>query len=182
MNPIYSDPFYLEAVRFAAERHAGQTRKDAMGTPYIDHPVAVAGILIKIGLAQDVEILVAAILHDVLEDTSTKVSEMKERFGERVTRIVSEVSDDKRLPKIARKYLQVRGAPFISKEAKLVKLGDKICNLKDILESPPKGWGLERKREYFAWSKSVIDGCRGTSLPLEAEFDRLFHRQSELAD
>ena len=147
MNQSIADPFFLEARRFAAERHSGQTRKDALGTPYIEHPEAVALVLMEIGQVEDVEVLAAALLHDVLEDTSTRASEMKDRFGKRVTQIVSEVSDDKRLPKIARKYLQVRGAPYISKEAKLVKLADKICNLRDILESPPKGWGVERKRE-----------------------------------
>jgi guanosine-3',5'-bis(diphosphate) 3'-pyrophosphohydrolase len=180
MNSVFSDPLYLGALQFAFERHQGQTRKDVMRTPYIEHPIAVAGILINIGQVDDVEILAAALLHDVLEDTATKASEMKERFGDKVTRIVREVSDDKRLPRVARKYLQVRGAPFISNEAKLVKLGDKICNLRDILDAPPMGWDGVRKAQYFEWANAVVDGLRGVNLALECQFDAVFARKSEL--
>ena len=182
MSEILIDPFYLDAKQFAADRHFGQTRKDAKETPYIEHPVEVASLLIQVGGVSDLDVVVAALLHDVLEDTPTKTHELKVRFGERVTRIVQEVSDDKRLPKIARKYLQVKGAPFISPEAKLVKLADKICNVRDILESPPIGWRSERKKEYFLWSKSVVDGLRGINHPLETAFDQLFQRQHELTD
>ena len=182
MSEILFDPMYLAAKQFAADRHSGQTRKDAKATPYIEHPVAVARLLIQVGDVSDRDVLVAALLHDVLEDTPTKAKELKVHFGERVTRIVQEVSDNKRLPKIARKYLQVRGAPFISPEAKLVKLADKICNVRDILESPPMGWGLERKHQYFMWSKSVVDGLRGVNQPLESTFDQVFQRLQELTD
>lgn len=180
MNAVFTDPMYLGALQFASERHLGQTRKDVAGTPYIQHPVAVAGILVDIGQVDDVEILAAALLHDVLEDTATRAFEVQRRFGERVTRIVREVSDDKRLPKVARKYLQVRGAPFISNEAKLVKLGDKICNLRDILGSPPVGWDRARKAQYFDWAGAVVDGLRGVNRPLESQFDAVFARRSEL--
>lgn len=182
MSEILIDPFYLVAKQFAEERHSGQTRKDARATPYIEHPVAVASLLIQVGGVTDLDVVVAALLHDVLEDTPTNAKELKVRFGERVTRIVREVSDDKRLPKVARKYLQVKGAPFISPEAKLVKLADKICNVRDILESPPMGWHYERKMEYFLWSKSVVDGLRGVNHPLESAFDRVFQRQHELTN
>lgn len=180
MNDLFGHPVYLDAYRFAEVRHLGQTRKDESRTPYIQHPLAVVSVLVNVGAVRDVDVLAAALLHDVIEDTETRPDEMRQRFGTRITRIVEEVSDDKRLPKIARKYLQVRGAPYLSPAARLVKLGDKICNLVDILESPPKGWDLKRKEQYFDWAKDVVDGLRGSSAPLEARFDEIYQRKSEL--
>jgi guanosine-3',5'-bis(diphosphate) 3'-pyrophosphohydrolase len=171
----------LEAERFAARRHQGQTRKDAARTPYIEHPRALVHLLRETGGVCDVDVLAAGFLHDVLEDTDTTPKELQTAFGQTITRIVMEVSDDKRLPKIARKFLQVQGAPFASREAKLVKLADKICNLRDILDSPPAGWTLTRKEDYFRWAKSVVDGLRGVNAALEDEFDRVYGRISELS-
>jgi GTP diphosphokinase / guanosine-3',5'-bis(diphosphate) 3'-diphosphatase len=180
MKVLMEDPLYVRAYRFAEERHTGQTRKDALATPYIQHPVAVSCLLMDVGGIVDVDILAAALLHDVIEDTITSAIEIERLFGPKITRIVQEVSDDKRLPKMARKYLQVRGAPFLSNEARQVKLGDKICNLLDILESPPKGWLLDRKIQYFEWAKAVIDGLRGSNASLEHHFDVTYARKSEL--
>lgn len=171
-----------QADRFADERHSGQSRKDARCTAYIEHPRAVMRILKDVGKVADQDVLIAGLLHDVIEDTPTSSEELCTRFGNRISRIVQEVSDDKRLPKMARKYLQIKGAPFVSREAKLVKLADKICNLKDILESPPEGWSIERKREYFRWAKAVVDGLRGVNVPLEAEFDRIYERMTEITN
>lgn len=171
----------LEAERFAASRHQGQTRKDAARTPYIEHPRALVHLLRETGGVRDIDVLAAGFLHDVIEDTDTTPRELRAAFGQTITRIVIEVSDDKRLPKIARKFLQVQGAPFVSREAKLVKLADKICNLRDILDSPPVGWSFARRQEYFRWSKSVVDGLRGVNVGLEAEFDRVYGRISELS-
>ena len=101
-------------------------------------------------------------------------------FGDKVTGIVLEVTDDKNLDKAVRKEEQVRHAPHISHEAKLVKLADKICNLRDILASPPADWSADRKREYFDWAARVVAGLRGAHPALEAVFDGLRGRQSEL--
>ena len=177
---MHRDGLFHEADRFAHERHLGQTRKDARGTAYIEHPRAVVRVLRDIGCIHDENVLIAGLLHDVIEDTATTPKELRARFGVKISQIVLEVSDDKRLPKVARKYLQVRGAPFVSPEAKLVKLADKICNLMDILDAPPEGWGAERKREYFRWSKAVVDGLRGINEPLESEFDRIYERMTEI--
>ena len=108
-----------------------------------------------------------------IEDTETTVDELREAFGEKITSIVLEVTDDKSLPKVARKQAQVDHAAHISSEAKTVKLADKICNLRDILNSPPAGWSIERKREYFQWAARVVAGVRGTNAKLEAIFDGL---------
>lgn len=128
----------------------------------------------------DASILCAAILHDTIEDTKTTADELRQLFGEKVASIVLEVTDDKSLAKEVRKEEQVRHAPHISTEAKLVKLADKICNLRDILVSPPADWSAERKQAYFDWAARVVAGLRGVHSGLETVFDGLFSRQSEL--
>jgi GTP diphosphokinase / guanosine-3',5'-bis(diphosphate) 3'-diphosphatase len=87
---------------------------------------------------------------------------------------VAEVTDDKSLPKAERKRLQVEHAAHISNSAKLVKLADKICNLRDVANSPPADWDVDRKRDYFDWSRAVVDRMRGTHEPLEAIFDSAY--------
>ena len=171
---------FIKAVAFAAEKHRHQRRKDAKASPYINHPIALANVLCHEGGVEQITVLCAAILHDTIEDTETTAAELEDVFGPWVAAVVLEVSDDKSLHKAARKQQQIDHAPQLSDEAKLVKLADKICNLRDILASPPAGWSRERKREYFDWAKNVIDGLRGAHPQLEAIFDGLYARQSEL--
>ena len=170
----------LKAASFAAEKHRDQRRKDAEASPYINHPIALANVLANEGGVTNSSVLCAALLHDTIEDTETTVEELKRLFGDKVAAIVVDVTDDKSLPKAVRKEEQVRHAPHISTEAKLVKLADKICNLRDILVSPPADWSAERKRMYFEWAARVVAGLRGTHPELEAVFDGLLTRQSEL--
>ena len=171
---------FIKAVAFAAEKHRNQRRKDADASPYINHPIALANVLANEGGVVDATVLCAAVLHDTIEDTETTADELKQLFGDKVTSIVLEVTDDKALAKEVRKEEQVRHAPHISTEAKLVKLADKICNLRDILASPPADWSAERKQAYFEWAARVVAGLRGIHPELEAVFDGLLARQSEL--
>jgi guanosine-3',5'-bis(diphosphate) 3'-pyrophosphohydrolase len=161
----------LKALAFAAHKHRDQRRKDHEASPYINHPIALADVLVNDGGVSDVEVLCAALLHDTVEDTATTPEELVDTFGARVARIVAEVTDDKALNKADRKRLQVENAARLSPEAKLVKLADKICNLRDVAERPPAGWDLARRREYFDWAKRVVDGLRGSHPRLEAAFD-----------
>ena len=170
----------VQAAQFAAEKHKNQRRKDADASPYINHPLALASVLAVEGGIENSEIICAALLHDTIEDTKTTAEELAGIFGDKVTGIVLEVTDDKNLDKAVRKEEQVRHAPHISTEAKLVKLADKICNLRDILASPPADWSAERKRTYFDWAARVVAGLRGVHPGLEAVFDGLLARQSEL--
>jgi guanosine-3',5'-bis(diphosphate) 3'-pyrophosphohydrolase len=169
----------LKAVAFAAEKHRNQRRKDPEASPYINHPIALANLLAAQGVTQP-EVLCAALLHDTIEDTETTPDELEAHFGARIAAIVLEVTDDKNLPKAERKQHQIEHAPHASTEAKLVKLADKICNLSDILTSPPEGWPLERQQEYFDWASRVIDGVRGVHAGLEALFDEVYTRRGEL--
>jgi guanosine-3',5'-bis(diphosphate) 3'-pyrophosphohydrolase len=164
----------LKALAFAAHKHRDQRRKDPEASPYINHPIALADVLVNEGGVTDVEVLCAALLHDTVEDTATTPEELEAAFGERVARIVAEVTDDKTLAKADRKRLQVEHAGELSQEAKLVKLADKICNLRDVAERAPPSWDLARRREYFDWAKRVVDGLRGTHPRLEAAFDAAY--------
>jgi guanosine-3',5'-bis(diphosphate) 3'-pyrophosphohydrolase len=164
----------LKAFAFAAHKHRDQRRQDQAASPYINHPIALADVLVNEGGVADVEVLCAALLHDTVEDTATTPHELHSTFGARIAGIVAEVTDDTRLPKAERKRLQVERAGGISREAKLVKLADKICNLRDMAERPPASWDLARRREYFDWAKRVVDGLRGAHPQLEAAFDAAY--------
>src|SRR5574341_149609 len=157
----------LKALAFAAHKHRDQRRKDPEASPYINHPIALADVLVNEGGVRDVEVLCAALLHDTVEDTATTSEELERAFGPRIARIVAEVTDDKTLSKSERKRLQIEHAAALSPEAKLVKLADKICNLRDVAERPPATWDLARRREYFDWAKQVIDRLRGAHRGLE---------------
>ena len=163
----------LAALRLAAEKHRTQRRKGVDASPYINHPIEVAELLARVGGVRDVEVLAAAILHDTIEDTETTPEELENAFGARVRGLVAELTDDKSLPKAERKRLQREHAPHMSQDAKQIKLADKISNVREIGASPPDGWTLERRREYIAWARSVVAGCRGANPELERCFDRV---------
>jgi GTP diphosphokinase / guanosine-3',5'-bis(diphosphate) 3'-diphosphatase len=167
----------IRATAFAAHKHRNQRRKDVDASPYINHPIALASLLANEAGITDVNTLVAALLHDTIEDTATTQAELEAEFGPAVAAVVAEVTDDKSLLKHERKRLQVEHAAHISKSAKLVKVADKICNLRDVANSPPLDWSLERKREYFDWARSVVDRMRGTDAMLEELFDAAYSRR-----
>ena len=164
----------LHAAAFAAEKHKGQRRKNAGGTPYINHPLAAAELLAREAGVDDAVVLAAALLHDTVEDTGTTRDELEQLFGPEVAGVVMEVTDDKTLEKGERKRRQVEHAPHLTPRARLVKLADKICNVQDVASDPPPSWPLSRRQEYFDWAKSVVDQIRGTSGVLEARFDALY--------
>ena len=167
---------FIKAVAFAAEKHRKQRRKDADASPYINHPIALANVLANEGDIANQDILIGAILHDTIEDTKTTPEELKSIFGEKIASIVIELTDDKNLPKGQRKALQIEHAAHASMEAKLVKLADKICNLRDILSAPPQDWTLQRRLDYFTWAEQVVAGLRGSNSKLEKIFDELMYR------
>ncbi|HEX7437120.1 MAG TPA: HD domain-containing protein [Caldimonas sp.] len=165
---------FIDALAFAAAKHRNQRRKDVDASPYINHPIELARVLSAEGGVLERLPLLAALLHDTIEDTETTEAELAARFGPKVAAVVLEVTDDTSLPKSRRKDLQVEHAPHVSREAQLVKLADKICNLRDVAFNPPAQWSLERRREYFDWGARVIDGVRGVHPKLEAIFDSAY--------
>lgn len=160
----------VEAARFAADRHRHQRRKDAEATPNINHPLTVAAILCEVGI-DDADVIVAALLHDTVEDTETTPAEIVTMFGKRVASMVAEVTDDKSLTKETRKQLQIAHAASKSEGARLIKLADKIANLRDLAEHPPQ-WNAERMRSYRQFAADVIAGARGVNATLDQVADR----------
>lgn len=173
MNPDPHNPaFLLEAIRFAAVRHRNQRRKGEGKVPYINHPIAVARDLAVIGGVTDPHVLAAAVLHDTVEDTGTTFEEIEHLFGCEVRGLVEEVTDDKFLPYRTRKRLQIEHARGLSTGAKLIKLGDKLSNVRSLVRHPPAGWSTARRREYLDWTEEVIAGCRGVNAAMEQEYER----------
>jgi guanosine-3',5'-bis(diphosphate) 3'-pyrophosphohydrolase len=174
MKPVSDTARLLEAVRFSAEKHRNQRRKDVQESPYINHPIALAALLSSVGGVEDLVVLQAAILHDTVEDTDTTIAELADHFGGQVAEIVRELTDDKALEKAQRKQMQIDHAPHSSREAALVKLADKICNLRDLVDAPPANWPIERRRAYFDWARAVVDGLPRVNDALLAEFNAAF--------
>src|SRR5438046_2096210 len=151
------------AFSFAAERHAGQRRKGAAQEPYVNHVAEVAWLVAYATGGHDPALVIAALLHDTIEDTPTTAAELEAEFGADVARLVAEVTDDTSLPKHDRKRRQVECAAHKSDRAKVIKIADKLSNLRGLATSPPADWDLARRREYFAWAAQVVEGCRGVN-------------------
>ena len=162
----------LKATQFAALKHCDQRRKDGK-TPYIIHPISVAMILAEIGSIEDLEILSAALLHDTLEDTDTSAHELEKIFGSRVRIIVEELTDNDMLTFSQRKQMQIDNAPYLSKNATLVRIADKISNVSDVIENPPPEWNQKRCNKYVDWAEAVINNCQKVNQDLENHFFEL---------
>lgn len=162
-----------KAIVFAAQSHSGQHRKDGK-TPYINHPLEVMNLVVEHVDELDEEVLIAAVLHDVVEDTNVTEHEIAEMFGKRVAKFVAELTDDKLLTKEERKRTQLQDVHTLSPEGKLLRLCDKICNVYDIIYAPPGEWSVKRRLDYLEWAKAVVDKIRGTHTALEKRFDELY--------
>jgi guanosine-3',5'-bis(diphosphate) 3'-pyrophosphohydrolase len=171
----------MRAAIFAADKHRYQKRRDKQ-TPYINHPLAVASILVHVARVKDAEVLAAALLHDTIEDTETTVEELRTVFGERVLSLVLECTDDKELPKEERKRLQVKHASSRSRDAKLIKIADKISNMSDLTDYPPVDWSRERSVNYIKWCGEVFDGLKGVNQELDELFDSTTKRAQKVFD
>jgi len=163
----------LRAAEFAALKHKSQRRKNPGDIPYINHPLGVAYILTTYGVS-DIATLQAALLHDTIEDTATSFSELEAEFGKEVTEIVRDCTDDKTLSYDMRKQLQIDTAPHKPNKAKLVKMADKLYNLREAAVSSPVGWPPKRVYEYFKWAQKVTNGCRGVNAGLDAALDAVY--------
>ena len=161
----------IKALAFASAKHRDQRRKDVCASPYINHPISLASILCNEAHVTDIEVICGALLHDTVEDTKTTPEELESEFGAAIKNIVMDVTDDKSLEKADRKQAQIDHAAHISDKAKLVKLADKISNLRDVSANAPPDWPLERRQVYFDWAKKVIDQVRGVNPNLESIFD-----------
>ncbi len=175
-------PKLLQAISFAAKKHSKQKRKGADGQPYVNHVLEVANLLANVGKIEDYDVLIAAVLHDTIEDTETTKREITKLFGATVSQYVLEVTDNKNLPKAKRKELQIKHAPHLSDGAKYIKLADKISNIRDVTENPPAGWSNKRRLEYIDWGENVINGLRGVNSNLEQYFDETVREARDLLE
>lgn len=169
----------VKAIHFAANKHRHQRRKDRDATPYVNHPITLAHILVNEAGLTDVITICSALLHDTIEDTDTTEAEIREEFGQEVSQVVMEVTDDKDLAKQQRKQAQIDHAPQLSSRARAVKLADKIANLRDVEADPPLDWSLSRCQGYFDWALEVVEALRGEHPVLEELFDRQYRRRPE---
>ena len=167
----------IRALVFAAHKHRLQRRKGGDGkTPYINHPIEIIAVLSDIASVDDAAVLAAAALHDTIEDTATTREELEHQFGTTVAGFVMELTDDKTLPNEQRKQDQIDHASHTSAGAALVKIADKICNVRDIMVRPPAGWGEQRQHAYFVWAKLVVDGLPPTHPALVHAFDAAYQQ------
>ncbi len=171
---------FMRALNFAAHKHQHQRRKGRDQLPYVNHPIRVAEILWRVGAVRDMPTLVAALLHDTIEDTETSTEELEMLFGAEVLALVLEVTDDKSQPKATRKQLQIEHAPYLSDRARLIKLADKINNVYDVSHDPPSDWSSKRRMEYLDWAEAVVAGLRGINVTLEAHFDAVLREAREI--
>jgi (p)ppGpp synthase/HD superfamily hydrolase len=172
----------LRAADMAARWHVHQRRKGIAQEPYINHLLEVASLVTEATGGTDPNVVIAALLHDAVEDQGVSFETIVREYGKQVADIVMEVTDDKTLPKNERKRKQVEAAPKKSREAKLIKLADKTSNLRAIASSPAADWSVERRLEYVDWAKSVVAGLRGISPWLERQFDEAAERAMQSLD
>ena len=167
----------LRAADFAARKHVNQKRKGNAGEPYVNHLDEVAKLVAEAtGGRRDA--VVAALLHDVVEDQNVTLDEIAKLFGAPVAALVAEVTDDKSLPKQVRKDLQVAHAAEKSPDASVIKLADKTSNLIAIAVSPPP-WPVERKRAYVQWGRAVVAGLPVKPAELLARFEEAARQAEE---
>jgi (p)ppGpp synthase/HD superfamily hydrolase len=160
-----------EAAELAAHRHAGQQRKGRGSEAYVNHLAEVANLLSVATSGEDAELVAAGWLHDTMEDTETTRGELAQRFGLRVAGMVAEVTDDMTLPKDRRRRKQVEDAPKKSAEAKLIKIADKVSNVRARIFPHASREQREELADYVAWAEQVVAGCRGSNAWLDKRFD-----------
>jgi (p)ppGpp synthase/HD superfamily hydrolase len=169
----------MQAADAAARWHVQQRRKGQAAEPYVNHLLEVANLVAAATEGREPDVVIAALLHDAVEDQGITTEQIEADYGAKVAGIVGEVTDDKSLPKAERKRRQVETAANKSREAKLIKLADKTSNLRAIADSPPPDWSAERRSDYVRWASEVIAKVRGTSPWLERQFDEAVTRAEQ---
>jgi HD domain len=161
----------MRAAQFAADRHRSQRRKGASREPYINHLLEVAALLSEATDGQDMDLVIAGLLHDLVEEHGMGADDIASQFGPGVAALVFEVTEDKSLPPADRRRLQIVHAARRSPRARMLTISDLVSNLRSLRQSPPPDWPIERQRDYLDWAHSIVGESRGVSPPLEAAFD-----------
>ena len=172
-QPIPALPLVMRAAQFAADRHKAQRRKGAAREPYVNHVLEVATLLADASEGKDPDLVIAGLLHDLVEDQGVSVDEVATKFGMGVAALVLEVTDDKSLPSAERRQLQVVNAPHKSPRARMLRIADVVSNLRALRQGPPADWPAERQRDYLQWARQLVAGCRGVNTRLDSAFDEV---------
>ncbi len=171
---MMSDALNLSVVMKAALRaahwHTAQRRKGAAAEPYVNHLLEVADLVAEATGGTDINLVVAALLHDAVEDQPVSRATIAAEFGEEVASLVMEVTDDKSLPKADRKRLQIEHAPHKSPRAAVIKLADKTSNMRALASSPPADWPMQRRQDYVRHAREVVAGLPGENEFLRTRF------------
>ncbi len=160
-----------EAAELAARRHTGMARKGRGNEPYINHLAEVANLLALVTDGADAELVAAGWLHDTIEDAGTTREELAQKFSERVAALVVEVTDDVNLSQTERRQKQIEDAPRKSPDAKLIKIADKVSNIRARIAPQPSEAQRIDLAAYVIWAEKVVAGCRGVNPRLDATFD-----------
>lgn len=158
----------LKGIDFAAEKHQGQVRNHADWVPFIVHPLRVAAVLWDDGDIRDPELLLAALLHDVLEDTMATPEEIKAQFEGRVVSLVKELTEKPNLTE----QEEIAHVKAMSKDAQTIKLADRTHSLRDLLDHPPKIWDAERADLFIKRSKNLLKVLKDVHHKLEVAYVR----------
>ncbi len=159
----------LDAVAFSAEKHKLQVKSNAKKTPYIIHPIEVADLALKVGQVYDKDVLVAALLHDVLDGTTATEKEISDHYGKTVASYVQEMTSPKDLSLKEQKKEQIKAAFHQTPNVAIIKLSDKLSNLGTLAKNPPSNWSRDRIDQYFQWAQSVIENLPESNQPLKKQ-------------
>ncbi len=170
-QPLPALPIVMRAAQFAADRHKNQRRRGAAREPYVNHLLEVAALLAAATGGQDPDLVIAGLLHDLIEDQGVSADDIARQFGVGVAALVLEVTTDKSLSDAERRRLQIEHAGHKSPRARMLRIADLTSNLRALRQSPPADWTIERQREYFRWAHDVVAASRGLSPQLDGAFD-----------
>lgn len=157
-----------DAIRFAADKHKGAVRK-GNGQPYIFHPLEVLSLVSM--MTKDEDVLCAAILHDTVEDTDTKIDDIVEKFGDRVAKLVDDETEEKMKAyhkdetwKVRKEYAIEHIRNLEDEGAKMVCLADKLSNLRSMhmlmMVEGDKAWdnfNMKDPKQHYWYYRSLAD-------------------------
>src|SRR5258708_7707049 len=136
-QPIPSLPLVMRAAQFAADRHKAQRRKGAAREPYVNHVLEVAALLAEASDGRDPDLVVAGLLHDLVEEQGVSADELAAQFGVGVAALVLELTDDKTLPAAERRRLQIVNSPHKSPRPPMLKIAHTAPNPPTLRQHPP---------------------------------------------
>ncbi|MFT6388319.1 MAG: guanosine-3',5'-bis(diphosphate) 3'-pyrophosphohydrolase [Cellvibrionaceae bacterium] len=166
----------FEVLEYASELHKDQRRKGNGGSPYVNHLIEVASLLSRVAKVTDQEVIIAAILHDALEDTDAREGDIFDLFGDTVLGYVKHLTDDKTLSLEKRRIAQLKSIENSSSQIQLIKLADHCSNIASL----PPSWDRARLESYISWSHSIAVHCYSASEELAKVYKKRYDSALEI--